>query len=92
MSDRQWYPEYQKELAQEQAGKSREQVLQELQTRGEFVGKDEEGEAVYRKPEYVFDPATAPKQTHKWVDRGLKLSCEGASHAFHQAWKRQPMR
>jgi hypothetical protein len=39
------------------------------------------------KPEHVFDPMTAPKVLHKWVDRGLKLSCEGAGHPMHQAWK-----
>lgn len=75
MSDRQWYVEYQKELEEEQANKTREEVTEELQT----------------KYEHVFDPATAPKQGHIWIDRGLKMSCEGAGHPYHQAWKRQPM-
>lgn len=26
-------------------------------------------------------------QAHNWVDRGLKLSCEGADHPHHQSWK-----
>ena len=75
MSDRQWYPEYQAQLEAEQAGKSREQVTEDMKT----------------KSEYIFDPATAPKQLHRWIDRGLKLSCEGAAHPYHQAWKKQPM-
>jgi hypothetical protein len=89
MSNKMWYEDYQKELEAEQKGKTREQVREELQTIGARVDVDEEGQPVYRKPEYVFDPETAPKQGHLWVDRGLKLSCEGAGHANHQAWKRQ---
>lgn len=75
MSDRMWYEDYQKELQEEQSPKSHEEILQDMQTSSESV----------------FDPKTAPKQTHIWVDRGLKLSCEGAGHAYHQAWKRVRM-
>lgn len=25
---------------------------------------------------------------HRWVERGLKLSCEGAGHPNHHIWKR----
>lgn len=73
MSD--WYEEKKQALQEEQADKSREQVIEDLRS----------------KQEYVFDPDTAPKQKHVWVDRGLKLSCEGASHPHHQAWKRKRM-
>lgn len=68
-----WYEEYQKELEAEQKNKTRDEIIDELN----------------QKSEYVFDPATAPKQSHRWVDRGLVLSCEGAGHANHQAWKRR---
>lgn len=27
-------------------------------------------------------------QPHNWVDRGLKMSCEGAAHPNHQVWKK----
>lgn len=30
-----------------------------------------------------------PGQEHRWVDRGLVLSCEGASHPNHRSFKRQ---
>lgn len=39
--------------------------------------------------EYMFDPETAVPVKHVWVDRGLKMSCEGAGHPMHQSWKRQ---
>jgi chromosome segregation ATPase len=42
-------------------------------------------------PEYTLNLDTAPKQIHRWIDRGVKLSCETTSHPFHQVWKRQPM-
>lgn len=36
--------------------------------------------------ESVTDLNTTTQQ-HHWVDRGLKLSCEGAGHPNHQSWK-----
>lgn len=39
--------------------------------------------------EYVFDPENVPVIKHNWVDRGLKMSCEGAGHPYHQSWKRK---
>jgi hypothetical protein len=71
MSKASWYQEHKAELAEQQAGKSRQEIAEALQT----------------KAEHVFDPATAPKVKHNWVHRGLKLSCEGAGHPHHQAWK-----
>lgn len=53
--------------------------------------------------EYVSEPITTatelldqsgsvdidnlPKQKHNWVDRGTVMSCEGADHANHHAYK-----
>lgn len=76
MSDRQWYTDYQEKLKAEQGDKSRDEITEELK----------------QKVEHVFDPATAPKQGHKFVDRGMKLSCEGAGHPYHQVWKQKPAR
>jgi len=39
-----------------------------------------------------IDLNNLPKQTHRWVDRGLVLSCEGAGHPNHRSFKRQPMK
>lgn len=37
-------------------------------------------------PEHELDLSNP--QPHNWVDRGLKMSCEGAGHPMHQVWKR----
>jgi hypothetical protein len=76
MSDRQWYKDYQNELKADQEGKPREEVVEDLKQR----------------VEYVFDPNTAPKIPHKWVNRGLRLSCEGAGHPNHQVWLKKPIK
>jgi hypothetical protein len=67
-----WWEEHLEQLKQEQAGKSRDQVKAELS----------------ETSEHVFDPDTVTPVQHRWVDRGLKMSCEGAGHPHHQAWKR----
>lgn len=38
---------------------------------------------------YVFDLSKVEPIKHRWIDRGLKLSCEDAGHAHHEAWKHQ---
>lgn len=70
-----WYEEKIAKIEEEQKTKTRDEVTEELRT----------------KSEHVFDPSTAAKQNHLWVDRGLVLSCENAGHSYHQAWKRKPM-
>lgn len=37
--------------------------------------------------EHVFDMDDLPKVTHRWVDRGTILSCEGAGHPNHRHHK-----
>lgn len=32
---------------------------------------------------------TAPSVTHHWTHRGLKLTCETASHPWHEAWLKE---
>ena len=87
-----WYDKEQEKMAQLQANLSRENVKQAMQTGTLPIGYDKQGNTEFAPtPEHMFDPDTAPKQGHIWVDRGLKLSCEGAPHANHQAWKRSPM-
>lgn len=70
-----WYEEKQAQLKAEQAGKTREEIVEELKS----------------KSEHVFDPQNAPKKIHRWIDRGLVMSCEGGDHPHHQSWKRLPM-
>jgi|GEM_PF-3057092 len=48
----------------------------------------------YNNPSYRTEPATQfdlsslEPLKHIWVDRGLKLSCEGANHPNHFVMKR----
>lgn len=73
MAERQWYVDYQEQLKAEQGDKSREEIADTLK----------------QTNEHVFDPVTAKPDKHRWIDRGMKYSCEGASHPMHQSWKRQ---
>jgi hypothetical protein len=36
----------------------------------------------------TFDMDNMPSQTHRWVDRGVVMSCEGANHPNHRHFKR----
>lgn len=33
--------------------------------------------------EYKLDLDNFPKHKHNWVQRGIKMSCEGANHPHH---------
>lgn len=81
MSRSAWYEEQQKNIAEEQLGLSSAEVEQLLREK-----KDDTGKPMYQ---HIFNPDTAPKQEHRWVDRGLKMSCEGANHPYHQSWKKR---
>jgi hypothetical protein len=88
MSDRQWYEEYQQELRDQQGGKSRAEIRKELESAYEEHIDPVTGEKILEKKfEHVFDPDAVPAQGHRWIDRGLKMSCEGAGHPYHQSWK-----
>lgn len=56
------YKEFKERLAREQAGKTKQDIIEE--TGG-------------------IDLDNLPKQTHNWVKRGVKLSCENAFHPHH---------
>lgn len=45
-------------------------------------------EMLEEKYEHVFDPENPPKVLHNWVERGIKLSCEGAGHPHHFVYKK----
>lgn len=40
------------------------------------------------KPEFTVNLDELKPQEHRWVDRGLVVSCEGAGHPPHRAFKR----
>ncbi len=45
-------------------------------------------EALKVRSEFTFDLDNLPAVSHKWVDRGLVLSCEIGTHANHHIHKR----
>lgn len=65
------YSEFKQELKAEQSGMSREDIARLMDSQSETV----------------FDPETAEKPKHNWVDRGLVMSCEGAGHPNHRHFK-----
>lgn len=49
---------------------------------------DNEPEMTNEGPvEYEIDLNDLPGVTHKWIDRGDVVSCEGAGHASHRHFK-----
>lgn len=76
------------QLKAEQANLSRQEIA-ERAARGTLpIGQDAEGQPIFApKAEAVFDPETAEKPIHNWVDRGEVMSCEGAGHANHRHFK-----
>lgn len=69
----QTYEEQKSAVAAEQAGMSKEEVLDMLKSQAEFVAD--------------LDNLT-PKQ-HNWTERGAKATCENAGHPYHEVWFRR---
>lgn len=44
---------------------------------------DEPIEPTKPEIEYELNLDELPKQTHNWIQRGIKVSCEGANHPHH---------
>lgn len=59
--------------------------------RGEQEGMSKEAivDLLKKKSDHVADLDNLPKQKHRWVDRGLVMSCEGGDHPNHRAFKRR---
>lgn len=60
----------QKAIEAQQAGKTRQEIVEELAETSESM----------------FDPETAVPAAHRWVNRGLFKSCEGAGHPSHRSF------
>ena len=67
------YKQYRKEVEQEQADMTPEQIE----------------EMMAKRSEYLLDINNLPPVKHYWVDRGLVMSCEGATHPNHRVFKRR---
>jgi hypothetical protein len=63
--------------------KSKDERQAEVKAEQSGLSRDEIREDMERRAEYVLDLDNLPKQTHNWVQRGAKVSCEGANHPHH---------
>lgn len=61
---------------------------EELKAEQEDMSPDEIKEKLAKRSEYLLDLNNLQPQEHFWVDRGLVMSCEGAAHPNHRAYKR----
>lgn len=66
------YKEFKEEVETEQTDMTAEEIRQKMQKDSEFQ----------------LELDNLPGQTHHWIDRGAKLTCEGV-HGFHEVWKRR---
>lgn len=73
MGDRETFKERQVAIQAEQAGLSKQEVIELMRRRSEFVA----------------DLDNLQPQQHVWVDRGQVMSCEGAAHPNHRTFKRR---
>lgn len=73
MSDKQTYKEYQAEIKAEQGSLTREKIVDIMNKRNEFM----------------LDLDNLRPQEHRWIDRGMVMSCEGAGHPNHRSYKRR---
>ncbi len=73
MPSEETYVDHKEQLKQQQSSMTREEVA----------------ELMKKRSEYQLDLDNLPAQQHVWVDRGQKLSCEGAAHASHWVMKRR---
>jgi hypothetical protein len=40
-----------------------------------------------RRSDHMFELDNLPTQKHNFIDRGAKVTCENAGHAYHESWK-----
>jgi len=61
------YTDFKDGIKEEQSNLSKEEIL----------------DMMNNKHEYTQDLNNLPSVEHNWVERGLKVSCEGANHPYH---------
>ncbi len=53
------------------------------------MSRDDYIEREKRRVQYLLDLQNLKPQEHNWVDRGEVMSCEGAMHPHHRAFKKR---
>ena len=51
--------------------------------------REEQVEEERQNNEWLLDLDNLPPIPHRWIDRGMKMTCEDAGHPYHEAWKRR---
>lgn len=64
-------PEWKAPIENEQSAMTREDVIEMMKARNDFIA----------------DMDNLAPQEHRWIDRGLIMSCENAGHPYHQTSK-----
>jgi len=81
--NKQTYGQFKEQVRAAQEGFSHQEIMAMLQKARDESNPDKS------KFTDIFDPETAKPISHRWVDRGAVMSCEGAGHANHRAFKRR---
>lgn len=68
---------------------TREERRARVRERQKDLSYDEIKRMMESKSESIVELDNLPKQTHIWIDRGAKMTCEKAGHPYHEAWKRR---
>jgi len=58
-----------------------------IRAQQEGLSKEEVMQQMAESSETAVDLDNLPKPDHNWIDRGLKMSCEGANHPNHSHYK-----
>ena len=66
------YKEQKARVKEEQSGMNYDQIKDSMQSRSQFI----------------LEMDRLPSQPHRWIDRGIKMTCENAGHRYHEAFKR----
>lgn len=61
---------------------------EEVKAEQQDMSPEEVKELMQKRSEFLLELDRLVPQEHRWVDRGLVMSCEGATHPNHRAFKR----
>ena len=49
--------------------------------------REEQIEEERQNNEWLLDLDNLPPIPHRWIDRGMKMTCEDAGHPYHEVFK-----
>lgn len=61
---------------------------EEVKAEQKDMSSEEVKELMQKTSDFMLELDNLKPQEHRWVDRGLVMSCEGATHPNHRAFKR----